>query len=147
MLDRQRAGVNLLAVIRGDLPGEVAAQLPGRGPQPADAAVGLALVRQVREQMGPVARDFGQETRLAAAAQQVADLGDGQQLGVTAGRSRARAGRDRDDPCSYQVVDQHVDAGEQVLGGQHGGGLCGLQRSSTTACLPQRPSHDQRDTP
>ena len=95
------------------------AQLLGRPPEPADAAVGLALVRQPREQVRPVARHLGQERRLAAAAQQVADLRDGEQLGVAAARSGARAARDRDDPGGHQVIDQHVDVDEQVLGRQH----------------------------
>jgi len=42
--DRQRAGIDLLAVIGRDLPGEVAAQLPGRAPQPADPPVSLAYL-------------------------------------------------------------------------------------------------------
>ena len=97
--------------------------------------------------MRPVARDLGQEPGLAAAAQQVPDQRDGQQLGVAAARSGARAGRDRDDPGSHQVMDQHVDVDEQVLGGQHGGRPLRWQRSSTPACLPQRPSHDQPNAP
>ena len=121
MLDRQRTGVDLLAVICWQLQGQVAAQLLECAPEPADAAVSLALVRQAGEKVRPVARDLGQERGLAAAAQQVADLRDGQQLGVAARRSGARAGRDRDDPVSYQVVDQHVDVDEQILGGQHEG--------------------------
>ncbi len=80
-----------------------------------------SLMRQVREQVCPVPRHLGQQTRLAAAAQQVTDLRDGQQLGVTAGRSRSRPRRDRDNPGSHQVIDQHVDVDEQVLGRQHGG--------------------------
>jgi hypothetical protein len=121
VLDRQRAGIDLLAVIGRDLRGEVAAQLLERAPQPPDPPVGLALVRQPGEQVRPVARHLGQEARLAAAAQQMPDLRDGQQLGVAAARSRARSRRDRDDPGSYQVINQHVDVDEQVLGGQHGG--------------------------
>jgi hypothetical protein len=54
---------------------------------------------------------------LAAASQQVADLRDGQQLGVAAGRREARPGRNCDDPGSHQVIDQPIDADEQVLGG------------------------------
>src|SRR6266496_5339526 len=49
VLDRQRAGVDLLAVIDRNACGQVGAELPGRAPQPADAPVGLALVRQDRE--------------------------------------------------------------------------------------------------
>ena len=86
VLDRQRAGIDLLAVIGRDLRDEVAAQLLERPPQPADAAVGLALVRQPGEQVRPVARDLGQEARLAAPSQQLTDLRDGQQFGVAAFR-------------------------------------------------------------
>jgi len=38
------------------------------------------LVRQHREQVAPVAGHLGEKSGLAAAAQQVAHLGDGQQL-------------------------------------------------------------------
>ena len=34
--------------------------------------------------------------------------------------SSCRSRWERDDPGSYQVVDQYVDVDEQVLGGQHG---------------------------
>ena len=79
MLDRQRGGIDLLAVIGRDLRGQVTAQLLKRFPAASDPPVGFALVRQVREQVAPVAGDLGQERGLAAAAQQVADLRDGQQ--------------------------------------------------------------------
>jgi hypothetical protein len=72
-------------------------------------------VRQHREQAAPVAGHFGQEAGLAAAAEQVPDHHDGQQLGVAAGRGRSRTRRDRDRPSGYQVVNQHVDVDEQVF--------------------------------
>jgi hypothetical protein len=43
-------------------------------------------VRQAREQVAPVAGDLGQEPGLAAPPELVADLGDGQRLGIGAGR-------------------------------------------------------------
>ena len=96
--DRQRGGVDLLAVVVGQPGRQRGPQLLEGSPQPADPPVGLALVRQPREQVRPVAGDLGQEPGLAAAAQQVPHQRDGQQLGVAAGRRRARPGRDRDGP-------------------------------------------------
>ncbi len=87
VLDRQRAGVHLLAVILREPGRERGPQLLERAPQPADPAVGLALARQDREEMAPVAGDLGQETGLGAPPEQVPDLRDGQQLGISAGRS------------------------------------------------------------
>ena len=55
-------------------------------PQPTDAAVGLALVRQAGNRCAQSRATSAREARLAAAAQQVADLRDGEQLGVTASR-------------------------------------------------------------
>jgi hypothetical protein len=95
VLDRERGGIDLLDRVGGNGGGPAGAQLLERAPQPAGAAVDLRLVRQVREQAGPVAADFVQEAVLAAAAEQVPDQGDGQQLGVGAGRSRARPARNR----------------------------------------------------
>jgi len=86
MLDRQRAGIDLLAVIDRQLRREVGAEVLERAPQPADPPAGLALVRQAREQVRPVPGDLGQEGGLAAAARQVPHHRDGQQLGVAAGR-------------------------------------------------------------
>ena len=75
---------------------------PGRrgaaegAPQPAGAPVDLRLVRQVREQVRPVAADLGQEAVLAAAAEQAPDHGDREQFGVGAGRGgTGRRGIDR----------------------------------------------------
>ena len=75
--------------------------------------------------MGPVTGHRGQEPGLAAASQQVATTAMVKQLGVTAGRHRAGPRRDGDGPGRDQVIDQHIDADEQVLGRQHGGGLYG----------------------
>jgi hypothetical protein len=50
---------------------------------------------------------------------------DGQQFGVTAGRYRARTGRDGNGSGDDRVIDEHVHVDEQILGWQHGGGLCG----------------------
>jgi hypothetical protein len=125
--DGQRRGIDLLAVIGRDTRGQVGAELPGRAPQPADAPVGLALVRQDREQVRPVAGHLGQEPRLAAAAQHMAHLRDGQQLGVATGGCGAWPRRDGDGTGGNRVIDQHVDVDEQVFGWQHNSGLCGTR--------------------
>ena len=93
--DRQRGRTGLLAAVFGQPGRQRDPELLKRSPQPADPAVGLALVRQHREQVAPVPGRLGQESGLAAPAQQVPGHGDGQQLGVTAGRARSRPGRDR----------------------------------------------------
>jgi hypothetical protein len=95
VLDRERGGVDLLDRIGwyGGRPG--GAELLEGAPQPAGAAVDFRLVRQVREQVQPVAADLGQEAVLAAAAEQVADQRDGEQLGVGAGRSGTGTARDQ----------------------------------------------------
>ena len=121
VLDRQRGGVDLLAVIFGQPGRQHRPQLLERAPQPADPPVRLALVRQPREQVSPVPGHLGQEPGLAAPAQQVPHQRDGQQLGVAAGRRRARPGRNRDGPAADRVIDQHVHVDEQILGWQHGG--------------------------
>ncbi len=78
--------------------------------------------------MGPVAGHLGQEPGLAAAAQQVAYLRDGQQLGVAAGGCGAWAWHDGDGTGGNRVIDQHVDVDEQVFGWQqHDSGLCGTR--------------------
>ena len=124
MLDWQRGGIDLLAVILGQARRQRHPELLEGAPQPADPPVRLALVRQDREQVRPVAGHLGQEPGLAARPEQVAHHGDGEQLGVAAGRFGARPGRDGNGPGSDQVVDQYVDVDEQVLGWQHGSGLC-----------------------
>jgi hypothetical protein len=121
VLHRQRAGIDLLAVILGQPGREDSPELLERAPRPAAAAVGLALVRQDREQVAPVAGDLGQECGLAAPPQQVPDLRDRQQLGISAGRGGSRAARDPDRPGQDQVVDQHVDVHEQLFSRQYGG--------------------------
>jgi len=125
VLDRQRAGINLLAVVFGQACGQRYPDLLESAPQPAGPPVGLALVRQAREQVRPVPGHLGQEGGLAAPSRQVAHHDDGEQLGIAAGRRRAWPRRDRDEPGNDQVMDQHVDIDEQVLGRQHGDGLCG----------------------
>ena len=124
VLDRQRGGVHLLAVIFGQHGRQHGPQLLERAPQPADTAVELALVRQHREQLAPVARDLGQEPRLAAAAEQMPHQRDGQQLTIAAARHRPRPGRDGDGARGDRVIDHHIDVDEQVLGWQHESGLC-----------------------
>jgi hypothetical protein len=120
VLHRQRAGIDLLAVILRQPGGQDGPELFERAPQPAGSPVGLALVRQDREQMPPVPGDLGQEGGLTAPAEQVADLRDRQQLGIGAGRGRARPAWDLDRPGKDQVVDQHVDVDEQLFSWQHG---------------------------
>ena len=124
MPDRQGGGIGLLTVTGGQPGRQRHAELLECAPQPADPPVRLALVRQLREQVRPVPGYLGQEPGLAAPAQQVPHHGDGERPGVAAGRFRPRPGRDGDGPGSDQVVDQHVDVDEQVLGWQHRGGLC-----------------------
>jgi hypothetical protein len=125
VLDRQRGGVDLGAVIDRQRGGECGPQLLEGRPQPADPPVGLGLVRQVRKQLRPVAADLVQETGLAAPAQQMADQGDGQQLGVAAGRHRPGPRRDGDLSGGDGVIDEHVDVDEQILSGKHEERLCG----------------------
>jgi hypothetical protein len=120
MLHRQRAGIDLLAVILGQPGREDGPELLERAPQPAGAEVGIALVRQDREQVAPVAGDLGQECGLAAPPEQVPDLRDRQQLGIRSGRGGSRAARDPDRPGQDQVVDQHVDVDEQLFSWHHG---------------------------
>jgi hypothetical protein len=79
----------------------------------------------VREQVRPVAADLAHEPVLAATAEQVPDQGDGQQLGVGAGRGGPGTARDDQDPALDRVIDQAVDVDEQQLSCQHGGGSCG----------------------
>jgi hypothetical protein len=88
VLDRQRGGIDLLAVIFGAPGRQHGPQLLECAPQPADPPVRLALVRQAREQVRPVAGHLGQESGFAAAAQQMPHHGDGQQLGVAAAGRR-----------------------------------------------------------
>lgn len=90
--DRQRGRIDLLAVVLGQPGGQYCPELLERAPQPAGPPVGLALVRQHREQVAPVPPDLGQEPGLAAPAQQVPDLRDRQQLGIGAGRGRPPGG-------------------------------------------------------
>ena len=108
------ASIHLLAAVFGQPGRQRDPELLERNPQPAGPAVGLALGAQSREQVAPVAGHLGQEPGLAAPAQQVPHLGDGQQLGIAAGR-RPRPGRDRDRPGNHQVMDEHVDVDEQVF--------------------------------
>ena len=123
MLDRQRAGVDLLAVVFGQAGRQRRAELLERAPQPAGPPVELALVRQYREQVRPVAGHLGEEPGLAAAAQQHAHLGDRQDLRVGAAGRPPGPRRDDDGPGLDRIIDQHVDVDEQVFGWQHGGGL------------------------
>jgi len=146
VLDRDRGGIDLLAVIVGDLGCHHGPYLLERAPRPADPPVRLALVRQPREQVCPVPGHLGQEPGLAAPPEQVPHQRDRQQLGVGAGRRRTRPGRDDDRAGADRVINQHIRVDEQILGWQHRDGLCG-QGTSTITCLPQRPSHDQADTP
>jgi hypothetical protein len=122
VLDRQRGGIDLLAVIDGQPGRQHRPQLLERAPQPADPPVRLALVRQFREQVRPVPGHLGQEPGLAAPPQQVPDQRDGQQLRVGARWCRARPGRDGDGLGADRVIDQHVHVDEQILGWQHGRG-------------------------
>jgi hypothetical protein len=46
----------------------------------------------------------------------MAHQGDGEQLAITAAGRQPRPWRDRDCPGSDQIIDQHVDIDEQVLG-------------------------------
>jgi hypothetical protein len=71
--DRDRGGIDLLDRIGGHGGGPGGAELFEGTPQPAGPAVDLGLVRQAREQAGPVAADLVQEAVLAAAAGQVPD--------------------------------------------------------------------------
>ena len=141
VLDRQRAGVDLLAVIFGQPGRQHRPQLLEGAPQPADPPVGLALVRQPREQVRPVPGHLGQEPGLAAPAQQVPHQRDGQQLGVAAGRRRARPGgrwrrpgsRSRHRPArTRRRTDPRLAAWE---------GASARQADSTPTCLSQRPPH------
>ena len=75
--------------------------------------------------MAPVAADLFQEAVLAAAAKQVPDQGDREQLGVGAGRRGTGTARDQQCACLDGVIDQAVDVDEQQLSCQHGGGSCG----------------------
>jgi hypothetical protein len=54
----------------------------------------------------------------------MAHLRDGEQLGVAAGRCGAWPRRDGNGPGRDRVIDQDIDIDEQVLGWQHGSGLC-----------------------
>jgi hypothetical protein len=85
VLDWQRGGTGLLAVIDGQPGRQHRPQLLERAPQPADPPVRLALARQPGEQVRPVPGHLGQEPGLAAPPQQVPHQRDGQQLGVGAG--------------------------------------------------------------
>jgi len=49
---------------------------------------------------------------------------DGEQLGVSAGWRRAWPRRDGNGWGRNRVIDQDIDIDEQVLGWQHGSGLC-----------------------
>jgi hypothetical protein len=80
----------------------------------------------VREQVEPVAADLGQEPVLAAAAEQVPDQRDGQQLGVGAARDGAGTARDGQRTRLDRVIDQAVDVDDQQLSCQHGEGSCGV---------------------
>lgn len=144
VLDRQRGGAGLLAVIVGQPGRQRDPELLERAPQPADPPVRLALVRQPRKQVRPVAGHLGQESGLAAPAQQVAHHRDGEQLGVGAGRRRTRPVRDGDGPGADQVVNQHVDIDEQVHGWQHGGGLCGTRDFDYLLSLAEATSRSRR---
>ncbi|MGH3200192.1 MAG: transposase, partial [Streptosporangiaceae bacterium] len=66
-----------------------------------------------RDGYRPVAADLGQEAVLAAPPEQVPDHGDGQQLGVGAGRDGSRTTRDDQDAGLHRVVDQAVDVDKQ----------------------------------
>jgi hypothetical protein len=68
VVDRDRAGVDLLAVIFGQAGRQQDPYLVERAPQPAGAAVVLALTRQHRQQVDAVAGHLGQEPGLAAPA-------------------------------------------------------------------------------
>src|SRR5512135_3104408 len=68
VLDRQRGRIHLLAVVLRQPGRQRGPELLERAPQPAGPAVGLALVRQVREQVAEVPGDLGQEPCLAAPA-------------------------------------------------------------------------------
>jgi hypothetical protein len=123
VLDWQRGGVDLLHRVGGHGGGPGGAELLEGAPQPAGAAVDLRLAGQVREQAGPVTADLGQEPVLAAAAEQVPDHGDGEKLGVGAGRGRTGTRRDEQGTCLDGVINQAVDVDEQQLSCQHGEGL------------------------
>jgi hypothetical protein len=80
--------IDLLSAVLGDPGGQAGAESLEGAPQPPGALVELALYRQPREQVGPVAPDLGQPGGLRAAAEQVAHQRHGEHLNVTAGRNR-----------------------------------------------------------
>jgi hypothetical protein len=92
VLDRQRGGIDLLAVI-GRQPGrQHRPQVLERAPQPADPPVSLALIRQPREQVRPVPRHLGQEPaslRRPSKCRTSAMLGSSASLQAAAGPGRA----------------------------------------------------------
>jgi hypothetical protein len=67
-------------------------------------------VGQLRKQVQPVAADLGQEPALAAAAEQVPDQRDREQLGIGAGRSGTGTLRDQQGAGLDRVINQAVDA-------------------------------------
>jgi hypothetical protein len=77
MLHRQGGRVDLLAVAFGQPGRQRDPDLLERPPQPAGPAVGLALVRQSRDQVAPVAGHLGEEPGLAAPTEQVPHYRDG----------------------------------------------------------------------
>jgi hypothetical protein len=116
MLDRQGAGVDLLPGVLRQAGRRALPQVLEGAPQPAHAAVELALVRQAGEQgvRFALTPHLGQEAGLAGAGQQVPHQGDGEHLRVRAGRGRARAPRDRHLPGGQLVVDPDVGMEQQV---------------------------------
>jgi hypothetical protein len=133
VLDRQRAGIDLLAVVLGQAGRGRPAELLEGAPQPADPPVGCGLVQQAREQVATIAGHLVQEPGFAAAARQVAHQRDGQQLGVAAARGRPGPGGMAMAPAVIRSS-THLHIGEEILCWQHGGG-CAVQRSWTTTLL------------
>src|SRR5208282_2555908 len=139
VLDRDGGGVDLLDRVGGHGRRPGGAELLEGAPQPAGAAVDLRLVRQVREQVRPVAADLGQEPALATAAEQVPDQRDREQFSVCAGRSGTGTTRDQQRARLDGVINQAVDVDEQQLSCQHGGDSCGGGKSDN-CLLPQESS-------
>jgi len=116
VLDRQRAGVDLLALVFGQAGCQGRPELLEGAPQPTGPPVELALVRQAREQVRPVAGHLGQERGFATPAQQQAHLGDRQDLRVGAAGYWPGPRRDDDGPGLDRVIDDGINVGEQLFG-------------------------------
>jgi hypothetical protein len=111
--DRQRAGTGLPAVIRRDLPGQVAAQLPERAPQPADDGADRALRRSGPSGLSVPGGCSNPET---ASSERPKGLG-GRHAGGAEGGEQPGGGADEQGGGS-EAQEQGV---ERALGGSLGG--------------------------